>query len=191
MKKIGFLLSMSLVAFVFSFTKPAGNTYFLKKGGEVKFFSSAPMEDITAINHSTSALLNTAGNTMTVKIPVKAFEFEKDLMYQHFLEKKYMWSEKYPYIDFKGSLENVGSVNFDENGTYETSVTGTMTIRGVSKEYTIPGTIKVDGENINCNAKFMVKLADHEVPIPKVVVKNIAEEVEITVDLPMAKFVKK
>lgn len=179
------------MALAFSFTKPAGSTYFLKKGGEVKFFSTAPMEDITAMNHSSSALFNSASNSITIKIPIKAFEFEKDLMYQHFLEKKYMWAEKYPFADFKGSLDDMGSVNFDKNGTYEVSVSGSLSIRGISKEYKVPGTIEVSGDNVTCQTKFMVKLADHEVPIPKVVVKNIAEQVEVTIDLPMSKYIKK
>lgn len=191
MKKIGFLLGLGLAVMALSFTKPAPTTYFLKKGGEVKFFSSAPMEDITALNHNSSAVFKTSDYSMTIKIPVKSFEFEKDLMYQHFLEKKYMWAEEYPYAEFKGALENPKSVNFEKDGTYDATVTGTMTIRGIAKEYKIPGTITIAGDDVECNAKFMVKLADHEVPIPKVVVKNIAEEVEVTVKLPMKKYVKK
>ena len=37
------------------------------------------------------------------------------------------------------------------------------------------------GGEISANSTFPVKLADHEIKIPKLVIKNIAEIVQVTV----------
>lgn len=190
MKYLSFSIMATLAILLFAF-KPADKIYLQNQAGEIKFFSTAPLEDITALNHKSSGLLKTADGSITLKVPIRAFEFEKDLMYKHFLEKKYMWAEKHPEAELKGTITNLTEINFDKNGTYKANVKGTLTIRGISKDYDISGEIIVNDKNLKCNAKFMVKLADHEVPIPKMVTENIAEEVEITVNLDMNVYEKK
>lgn len=192
MKKIFVLVAVATVALSFAL-KPQGTTYLQDQSGSIKFFSTAPMEDITAINKSSSAILKSGDGYLKVKVPIRKFEFEKDLMYQHFLEKKYMWVEKYPEAEFQGNITNVSDIDFTKTGSYPATVKGTLTIRGVAKEYTSTGTVEIEGAGdvVKCNSVFKVKLEDHEVPIPKMVIDNIAEEVELTINLVLPKYVKK
>ncbi|MFY0673087.1 MAG: YceI family protein [Bacteroidia bacterium] len=185
------IVTITLFALMALAFKPAGKVFFQNQSGEIKFFSTAPLEDITALNHKSSALLKTEDGSLTVKVPIRAFEFEKDLMYQHFLEKKYMWAEKHPEAELKAKITNLGEIDFDKDGTYNASVQGNLSIRGVSKEYTFNGKITVKGDNVKCDSKFDVKLEDHEVPIPRMVTENIAEVVEVTVNLDLDKYEKK
>ncbi|MBI1185360.1 YceI family protein [bacterium] len=171
--------------------KDAPKVYFQNQAGEITFFSIAPLEDITAVNKKSSALIKTEDGSIHVKVPIRAFEFKKDLMYQHFLEEKYMWVEKYPEAEFEGNITNLKEVDFDKNGSYNVNVKGDLTIRGVTKPYEVPGTVVVNGKNLKCETKFNVKLADHEVPIPSMVVDNIAEVVELTIKLDLNELEKK
>lgn len=177
--------------FIATISQVNAQIYMCKGKGKVDFFSEAALEDIKAVNNKVTALLQTNSGEIQFKVIIKAFEFEKDLMYKHFLEKKYMWAEKYAASEFVGKVLNVSEIDFKKEGVYEVVVEGDLTIRGVSKKYKIPGTITVNADgSFVAKAVFDVALADHEVPIPSVVIDNIAEVVAVSIDIPFVKYVK-
>ena len=68
------------------------------------------------------------------------------------------------------------------------TVEGDLTIHGVTKKITEKGTFTVKaGDKVHGNSKFMVKPADYSIKIPGTVVKNIAETIEVTVDVELSK----
>ena len=67
---------------------------------------------------------------------------------------------------------------------------GTMTIHGVKKEVELPVTIVVTKDKIVGKSNFMVKCVDYKIEIPKIVVKNIAEEIEINVNAELKPYTK-
>lgn len=149
---------------------------------KVTFFSDAILEDITATTTKAVALIDIGKGEFAFEVPIKEFQFQKDLMKQHFNEK-YMETELYPKATFAGKL--IGFSN-SKGGEQSVMAEGKLTIHGVSKDVKIPGTIEVtDGKKAVIKAKFMVKLEDFKVKIPSVVFQNIAEEVEVTVDFTM------
>ena len=111
----------------------------ITKNSETSFFSSAPLENIEAVNHRTTAALDLAKGEIVVKMLIKHFEFEKKLMQEHFNEN-YMESEKYPSTLFKGRFTTSNPIDVKKDGTYEVDVTGNITIHGVTKP-------------LNCKAK--------------------------------------
>nr|MDQ3072326.1 YceI family protein [Bacteroidota bacterium] len=60
---------------------------------------------------------------------------------------------------------------------------GNMTIHGVTKKTTSTGTITIKGNQLTAKSKFKVKLADYNVTIPSVVSQNIAEVVDVNVNV--------
>jgi polyisoprenoid-binding protein YceI len=58
-----------------------------------------------------------------------------------------------------------------------------MTIHGVTRKVSADGTIAVISDGIVGRAKFMLNPEDYDIKIPKVVRKNIANQLEITVAL--------
>ena len=145
--------------------------------GMVKFFSETPLENIEAINNEVTTILKLSTKVLVVGIPVIKFHFEKPLMEEHFNEN-YMETSKFMTAKFMGKIE--GDIDLTKDGTHEITVKGDLTIHGVKKPYTLTGTIKIDGKSIITDTKFKVKLADHDIKIPSVVMKNIAEVVEVT-----------
>ncbi len=148
--------------------------------GEISFFSEAPMENIEAKNTQVKAIMNTDKSELAFIVPVIGFKFEKPLMEEHFNEN-YMESGKYKTAQFSGSYK--GDVDFKTNGEYPVTGKGKLTIHGVEQEREFNGTMKVDGGKVILTCKFQVQLKDHKIKIPKVVVKNIAEEVEVSVNV--------
>lgn len=151
--------------------------------GHIKFFSSTPVEDIAADNRGVSSVLNSSTGALMFKLLIKNFKFENSLMQEHFNEN-YMESEKYPASEFKGTILEVQRIDFTKPGKHNVTVSGDLTIHGVKNAVKHPGTLEIlsDG-SVKAFSKFPVKVADYKIKIPSIVFKNIAEVVEVTVDM--------
>ncbi len=154
---------------------------YLTRTGKVSFFSSTPIENIEAFNNESSAIIDASAGDVVFIVPVKSFKFEKALMQEHFNEN-YMESDKYPKADFKGKISDLSEVAFQKDGIYKVQLQGTLTIHGVARQVTLPGTITVKGNTITATAKFMVKTADYEIKIPSMAASKIAKEIEVNVN---------
>ena len=150
--------------------------------GYVKFYSEAPIENIEAVNKQVSSVIEISDGSFAFLVPIKGFVFEKALMQEHFNEN-YMESGKYPKGSFKGKIEDIGSVNFEKDGEYEASFTGTMTIHGVEKELTEKATITVKGGKASLNTQFNLRPEVYGIKIPAGKRDNISEIVEVTVKM--------
>lgn len=154
----------------------------ITKDGTTTFFSHSPIEDIEAVNEKTTAAIDFAKGDVVVKMLIKHFTFPNALMQEHFNEN-YMESEKFPAAIFKGKLVHDHALDVSQDGTHELLLKGTLTIRGISTPLETPVTITVSGDQVTANTKFIAKPVDYGIEIPAVVIKNIAEEIEITTDL--------
>lgn len=148
-------------------------------GGEVMFFSEAPLENIEAVNSLTKGLINLSSLDMAFIVPIKGFQFEKSLMKEHFNEK-YMHSDQFPYGKLVGKIEGF---NPDSKEKQEVLASGKLTIHGVEQDIQIRGYLKKSGKKLFIEAKFNVKLEDYNIEVPQLVWQNIAEEIEISVNL--------
>ena len=160
---------------------------YLGKTCDISFFSSGPIEDISAINKTAKPIFNAATGEVAIKITIKGFEFDKKLMEEHFNEK-YMESDKYPYATFSGKVNE--QIDYKKDGTYKATVTGKLDMHGVVQERTIEGTVTVKGGEISFDSKFNVALKDHNITIPTLVAQNIAEVVQVTVKSTLTEYKK-
>ena len=126
------------------------------------------------------SVLNTQTGDMQFSVLIKSFHFEKALMEEHFNEN-YLESDKFPKATFKGVISDVSKISFTTDGMYSVSVSGDLTLHGVTKKISSTGTITVKGGKISADSKFNIKLADYNVSIPKLVKDNISETVEVKV----------
>jgi len=120
---------------------------------------------------------------------MKSFEFEKALMQEHFNEN-YVESDKYPKATFKGKVLNIADFDFKSNNTYDVIVEGDLTMHDITKKISERGTLTVKDNGIEGKAVFIIKLEDYKIKIPKTVVDNIAEELEVTVNVLLEEFKK-
>jgi hypothetical protein len=154
---------------------------YMTREGTISFFSSAPLEDIKAINSRVQAVLDNSTGEIAVRMRIEDFEFEKSLMQRHFNEN-YMESHIYPEARLAGSVEGFEEIR-DGSANADVTVKGSLTIHGVTREVEIPGTISRQGPHLICNAVFDIRLEDYDVRIPRLLTRNIAESVEVTVNL--------
>jgi hypothetical protein len=160
---------------------------YLGKTCDIRFYSSGPIEDISAINKTAKPIFNAATGEVAIKITIKGFEFDKKLMEEHFNEK-YMESDKYPYATFTGKVNE--QIDYKKDGTYKATVTGKLSIHGVEKDRTIEGIVTIKRGEISFNSKFNVALKDHNITIPTLVAQNVAEIVQVTIKSTLAEYKK-
>lgn len=175
MKKVIFLI-LFLANFVIGFSQDL----YKATSGEISFFSKTPMEDIDAVNENLKALINSKNGDVAFIATNIGFKFEKPLMEEHFNEN-YIESDKYKTSMFKGEIE--GDVDYTKDGTYPVKAKGVLNIHGVDQAREIDGELIIKDGKLTLNSKFDVKLKDHKIKIPKLVVKNIAESVKVTVNM--------
>jgi polyisoprenoid-binding protein YceI len=151
---------------------------YFTRSGNVKFFSSTPMENIEGKNNGAICVFDIETGAVEMSMLNTSFEFEKALMQEHFNEN-YMESAKFPKSTFKGTVKNFVM----KKGKHEVEITGDLTIHGVTKKVTVPATLEVVGDAIAGTCIFKVKPEDHGIKIPGMVRDNIAEFMEITINL--------
>lgn len=172
------MILTTLMVLYFGGLACAQNIY-ISKDAQISFFSSAPVENIEANTNQAVSAININTGSIFFKVPVKSFQFEENLMQEHF-NSDYLESDKYPYAEFQGKVQPIPPMARD--GSYPVNVNGQLTIHGVTKSYQGPGTIEIKDGQITALSSFKVKLADHNIKIPRLLLKNIAEIVDVKVN---------
>jgi len=154
---------------------------YFTKNGNISFFSKTDVEDIKANNNQVMSVLNAQNGDMQFSVIIKSFHFEKALMEEHFNEN-YMESDKFPKSTFKGVVTNIATVNFAKDGTYPVTVTGDLTMHGITSKTSSKGSVEIAGGKITGKSVFIITLADYKIAIPKLVENKISKTIEITVN---------
>jgi polyisoprenoid-binding protein YceI len=178
------MLKKNLILFVtlvLTVSVSFGQGKFYTKTGKISFISKAPLEEIEGKNKTVTAVVDSKTGAMQFAIQMKGFEFEKQLMQQHFNEN-YVESDKYPKAEFKGTISNNSTINYSKDGNYPAKVKGKLTIHGVTKDVETTGTLKINGGKIDANSTFNVLISDYNIKIPAVVKDKVSNTIKITVD---------
>src|SRR5690606_25912300 len=112
MKNLIVVLLIGLIAPVLN----AQGKYFTKEG-KISFSSDAPMEKIEAHNRKANSVIDAASGKMEWSVLIKAFQFEKALMQEHFNEN-YMESDKFPKAVFKGVIQQHDKIDWTKDGVH-------------------------------------------------------------------------
>ena len=144
---------------------------FITQEAEISFFSEAPIEDISAKNYKVSAVYDLKTNQLVFQLNISDFIFPKPLMQEHFNEN-YLESDKFPKASFSAIIGMLNEVSI---------ATGTLKIHGESNEVEVKGALVEINDSIMIDATFTIQLKDYKIKIPKIVMYNIAEEIEVTI----------
>ena len=109
-------------------------------------------------------------------------------MQEHFNEN-YMESDRYPHASFKGKISD--SLDYTVMGKHDVTVTGKIDMHGVTKDETILGVVTIEENKLTINAVFTIHIADYEIKVPNMYVKNLAEDVTVTLQSTLIPYKKK
>ncbi|MFC0185120.1 YceI-like domain-containing protein [Pseudarcicella hirudinis] len=168
-------------------TQSFGQLY-ATQSGETSFFSSTPVEDISAVSKTVGCILNTSNGEVAVSMQMSSFDFPNNLMQEHFNES-YIESDTYPTATFTGKI--LETINYTKNGSYPVTARGKFTVHGVTMDRDLKGVITVENQRITLTSNFDVKVADHKIEVPKLVFAKIAEVITVKNKYVLAPYVKK
>lgn len=171
---------VAVILFIICSHTISAQKYFTKNGN-ISFFSKTNIENIKADNNQVLAVLNVPTGELQFSLLIKNFHFPKALMEVHFNEN-YLESDKYPKSTFKGTSADISNINFTIDGTYLVTVSGDLTMHGVTGKVASKGSITIKGGKITGTSVFIIALADYKIKIPKIVEANISKTIEITVN---------
>jgi len=147
--------------------------------GEVHFISDAPLEIIEASSNTLKGILDPSTRQFAFSIDIMSFVgFNSALQREHFREN-YMEISQFTTATFEGKI--IEQVDFSQTGTYSIRAKGKMKIHGQTQEIIIPCQLAMDGTALIATSELLIRLADYNIAIPKVVSRKIAEEVKVTV----------
>jgi polyisoprenoid-binding protein YceI len=162
---------------------------YITRNGFISIYSETPAETIKADNNQVASALDTSTGEMVFEVLNRSFHFDRALMERDFNDN-YIESEKYPKSSFKGKITNISAVNFAKEGSYNVTVEGDLTIHGVTKNISEPGTIQVSKDGINADSKFHLVPEDYNIKIPGIARNKIDKSLQVTVSMkytPLAK----
>jgi len=166
-------------------TLPQENSVFTGNSGRLHFVSDAQLEHIEATSNQLAGAIKIETKEVYFNLRIFSFNgFNSGLQREHFNEN-YMESDVFPTAIFKGKI--VDAVDLSKSGTYNVRVKGMLSIHGVSMERIISGKIIVNGKSMEVESSFPVKLADHNITIPKIVDMKIAKEVMVDLKIELTR----
>ena len=171
-----------LVSLVFIAMSTRSQDRLLTRSGFISFYSDAPLEKIEANTRTAASVLDKKTGQVEFSVLIKSFSFRKALMQEHFNEN-YLESDKFPKSVFIGRIDDVSKVDFDKDSEYAVTVTGQLTIHGVTRTLTTPTILTVKNRVTIANATFNISLTDYKISIPSLVKDKISETVKISVTL--------
>ena len=150
---------------------------FTSRESVVTFYSKAPLEDIEARSTKLRGAISLETGKLLFVIPIKSFEFDKELMQKHFNEQ-YLESDRFPEARFEGKFNESPVV---VTGSHSIPFEGVMTLHGVSRKITGKAELAREGSGVLGQSTILIRLADYDIKIPRMVIKNIAEVVEVRI----------
>jgi polyisoprenoid-binding protein YceI len=161
-----------------SFREPS--VVFNTSKSNITFSSDARLELITAKSNELRGLIDTDKKQFAFSVKVRSFKgFNSGFQKDHFNEN-YLESNKYPDATFSGKI--IEDVDFTKDNVLTVRAKGVLTVHGVSKERIIKSDMTIKNGAISIKANFTVLLADHNIPIPKVVQEKLASEIKVEVN---------
>lgn len=149
---------------------------FLTRQASIRFYSHGSAEDIEATNSNVACSFNETTGQLKFTGLIRGFVFENEMMQEHFNDPDYMNSAAFPKTSFTGTIQNIKSIDLTKDANIKVTAEGSLSIHGVSKNITAPGTILISGGKLTLKSIFKVKRADFGINTDE-----IAEELEITV----------
>ena len=181
MKRIDNSLLLIIIFSLFNFSLEAQKMTI--KSSSISFFSDGLLEDITAVNTASQAILNLVDGAFVLRIPITSFEFPNQLMQEHFNEN-YLESDKFPVATFKGKLSRTFEMGRITNTTFEAQ--GELMIHGIAQERIILIDISDEKKGIKVQGKFDIALEDHDIDIPSLLFQKIAEIIAVDIEIHLA-----
>lgn len=121
---------------------------------------------------------NPEKSSVSVEIVMSSLAIEPPKLAGHLKTADFFDVEKFPKATFASTSIKAGG---DKGATH--TVTGNLTLRGVSKSITFPATIKTEGDGVSVSAEFVINRKDFGIVYPGMPDNLIKDDVALQLTL--------
>jgi hypothetical protein len=149
---------------------------YITRQGEVTFFSYTSVENIEATNNQVLSIFYPSSQKVGVQFLMRAFTFEKSLMYEHFNES-YIESDLHPKAIFEGEI-----INFDptQEGEQTRIIKGNFKLREITRPIEFKALILKSNGEYTISGTLEILIKDYEIKVPPILSPNIAKNIQIS-----------
>jgi len=147
-----------------AFTSPLFAQKSTTTSAVVSFDATTPKDALPkAENKTVIGSLDKSSGALVFEAAVNNFDFPNEGIQKHFNGEKWMNSEQFPKFTFSGKIEDLKMVNFAKEGIYKITISGNLTVKGISKPIAAPATINITNGVIKAISSFPIVLADYSI----------------------------
>ncbi|MDN3204565.1 YceI family protein [Algoriphagus sediminis] len=159
-------------------TSLASAQKFMTEEGKAVFLSEAPLSSFEGESDYLAGLIDLEQNLLDFYLDLNTLETGIGLRDRH-MRENYLETEEFPFAEFTGKLDDVPSLEMNQQ--MPVKAIGKFKIHGVEREIEVNGFLTwVSEDEINLEASFEVLLSDYEIPLPKLVFYELAENQKVT-----------
>jgi len=119
-------------------------------------------------------------SSVSIDVDVASLTSPHDKLTAHLLKEDFLWAESFPKATFASTAIRPST---GDDGAGSHTVTGTLTIRGKSKQVTFPATLNVTATEVQAQAEFAIDRQDFEVLYMGRADDLVQDKVVLTIDL--------
>lgn len=166
MKKVLFL-------FLFCYSTLVSGQAFYTETGNVVFISKAPLSEFEGESSNLNGLVDLDKNLLDFFLDLNTLDTGIGLRDRH-MRENYLETEQFPFAEFTGKMDDLPELVMGEK--VPVKALGKFTIHGIERDMEVNGFLTLLNMNeISLEAEFEVLLSDHEIPLPKLVFYELAQ----------------
>jgi polyisoprenoid-binding protein YceI len=166
-----FLFFLSLQGF--------GQEYLTTKG-QVTFLSKAPLNEFEGKSSSLNGLVNLETNLLDFFVDLNTLKTGIGLRDSH-MRENYLETDKFPFAEFTGNLVQLPTLVM-ANKTPVKAV-GKFKIHGIERDIEVLGFLTlIQNGKVELDTSFEILLSDYQIPLPKLVFYELAQEQKVTIN---------
>ena len=172
---------MRLIVFLFLLASfPVFGQKYVTETGRTIFISEAPLSTFEGESNNLNGLIDLDQNLLDFYLDLNTLDTGIGLRDRH-MRENYLETEKFPFAEFTGKLAMLPELKI--NAPVEVTAKGKFKIHGVEREIEVYGTLtKLSEREVKLDASFEVLLSDYEIPLPKLVFYELAENQQVTLN---------
>lgn len=133
---------------------------------------------------SLSANANVQGSEFYFEVDLNSLDTGKGQRNRH-MRENYLETASYSYATYKGTIRNITAGRGD---TLVIAVSGAFTVHGVERTLGVACPVTPErqgGYRVRC--RFPVRLSDHQIKIPSIMIMKLNNQVDLTVEFAVAR----
>jgi hypothetical protein len=177
-KFLGFLL---LTGVLLGFT-PNKNLVLKNNSGDITLECETDYGVIRGTNHKVKSAYDHSSGKIQFSVLVNDLYFEKAIIQEEF-NNYIVKSGQFPLATFNGVIENNTLIDLTRKGIYSTTISGNLSLKGVTKRITTSGSFIVTDKKATGVATFYAKPQDFNIMIPDYLKDEISEKIKINISI--------